>query len=169
MIIICPTSNYKFYTLSLQMRLLDEQFTLPVYHSLGLFATRMISQKKQEQERKDSPMEETTNSCHTHLKKKEPIIAIWHLCSFRKLSSFKGADLAFRPALRTLLPVLAKELRSHATLLSCVFSLTLLCPSRSFSVSFLPPYSLQLWIQKGNKQLRCSVDWMRCVAWTTEG
>lgn len=62
------------------------------------------------------------------------------------------------PGTQNFVAVLARQLRLHAILLS---------PPLSLSLSLAPPYPLQLWIR--NKQVRCSLDWMWCVAWTTEG
>lgn len=63
------------------------------------------------------------------------------------------------PGAQNFVPVLEKQLCLHATLLSSVFSHPFLPPPSPPSPPF-PPIVNQKW----NKLIRCSVDWMWCVA-----
>ena len=103
MMIICLVSNYKYYTVSLQMRLIDEQLILPVYQSFRHLLPKRCPKRKRVREKNlyhNPPGENHQQLSHSF--KKEPIIAIWQLCSFLNRSCFKGADLAFCLGLRTL-------------------------------------------------------------------
>lgn len=168
--IICFAFNYQYHTVSLQMRLIYDQLPLKHLPILWVFATNKMSQKS-ESDRGKRCSSQTSPHPHLHHHhhtgrnhqqlsrsfKWEAIIAIWQLCSFLNGFCFKGADLAPCLALRTL------WLFWRGSFV-CMPSSSLL---RSLSLSLAPPYPLQLWIR--NKQVRCSLDWMWCVAWTTEG
>lgn len=145
------------------MMLLGEQLTLPVLQSVGCLLPKWYPKRKRAREKRFSLGRNRKQLSHSF--KKEPIIALWQLCSFL----FQRSRSGVLPGTQNFVTDSSKgaSFTCHSPLLRFLshpfLSLSL------FLCLFLATLTSPIVNEKGNKQLRFSLDWMRCVAWTTEG